>query len=105
MGRKMHRSPPAERAVDPDSSTHQFDEALGYRQPQARSSELPRRRGINLREAIEDRCDAIRGNPDSSVRHSEVKCTWVRVARVCRHHYGDFAAIRKFDCVYQKIQE
>jgi len=49
--------------VDADDAAHQFDQALGDREPQAGAAEAPGRAAIRLHELLENHLLARLGNP------------------------------------------
>ncbi len=59
------------RALERDPSAHQLDDALGDRQPETRSTVLPRRAPVGLRERLEDRLPAVPGDADPRVVHGD----------------------------------
>src|SRR5690606_13444476 len=59
--------------LDPDPTAHHRYQLRGDAQPQADPSEAACSRAVSLCERIEDRGEAIRGNPDAGVLHAHVE--------------------------------
>ena len=86
---------------------HQRGQLCSDRQPEAGATEATRRRGVGLRERLEDRTVLMCRDPDARVAHREaqldIRRHEIRVAECDRHH--DLARGGELDRVLHQVDQ
>ena len=73
VAREEERAAAALRALDPEPSAHELDQAQGNRQAQSRAAVTPRRRAVGLGERLKDLPLFLRRNADAGVADGKVE--------------------------------
>src|SRR4051812_9867462 len=72
-GAKVKSAAQADRAFDPNSALHQFDQSLTDSEAQAGAAKFSRSAGVGLLEGMEDHLGLLRRNSDSGIADTDQK--------------------------------
>ena len=90
-------------ALDPNFSTHQFDDFFCDGQAQTGSAIFPRGGAVRLRKFLEESPDLFLGHANTGVSHREAQHFGAFVAVLDAYHQLDMAAVRELDGVRQQV--
>ena len=96
---------PTERALHTDLTTHQFDQLLVDRQPEAAPAVLARRRQIGLLEGIEETHDLLRAQAQTGILHGKTDPAARTVDGLQTRFQPDRAFLGEFDRIIEEIEQ